>query len=192
MTEHKVEEPPSFALDRGLVALCQVAAYYHVAADPLQLRHQLALSGRAAQSDDVVRAAKLLQLKARILHAPSERRLKQIPLPALVKLRDAGFALVAARSDDGEMRLVDPLTRLSRVLTYAELAAEWSGEVVLIARGHGVGVDPKRFGLNWFMPSLWRYRHPLAQVLLASLFVQLFALIMPLFFQIVVDKVLVH
>jgi len=57
---------------------------------------------------------------------------------------------------------------------------------------HGVGVDPSAFGLNWFMPSLWRYRHPLAQVLLASLFVQLFALIMPLFFQIVVDKVLVH
>ena len=46
--------------------------------------------------------------------------------------------------------------------------------------------------MSWFLPSIWRYRRPLGHVLLASLFVQLFALITPLFFQIVVDKVLVH
>jgi subfamily B ATP-binding cassette protein HlyB/CyaB len=39
---------------------------------------------------------------------------------------------------------------------------------------------------------LWRYRQPLAHVLTASLFVQIFALVTPLFFQVVVDKVLTH
>ena len=37
-----------------------------------------------------------------------------------------------------------------------------------------------------------RYRRSLAHVLVASLFVQLFALATPIFFQLVVDKVLVH
>lgn len=37
-----------------------------------------------------------------------------------------------------------------------------------------------------------RYRRPLAQVIVASLFLQLFALVSPLFFQLIVDKVLVH
>ncbi|MGU3541296.1 ABC transporter transmembrane domain-containing protein, partial [Methylobacterium sp. A54F] len=48
------------------------------------------------------------------------------------------------------------------------------------------------FGLTWFVPSIWRYRMPLGTVLLASLFVQLCALVTPMFFQIVIDKVLAH
>ena len=48
------------------------------------------------------------------------------------------------------------------------------------------------FGLAWFLPSILRYRKALAQVLVASLFIQLCGLITPLFFQITVDKVLVH
>ena len=61
----------------------------------------------------------------------------------------------------------------------------------LWSRRSAAGVVPElRF--RWFLPSIWRYRKPLAHVLLASLFVQIFALVTPLFFQIVVDKVLVH
>lgn len=41
-------------------------------------------------------------------------------------------------------------------------------------------VDPATFGFRRFLPSLWRYRSPPAHVLIASLFVQLFALITPL------------
>src|SRR6202789_3722128 len=37
-----------------------------------------------------------------------------------------------------------------------------------------------------------KYRRLLAEVLIASFFLQLFALVSPLFFQVVVDKVLVH
>ena len=53
-------------------------------------------------------------------------------------------------------------------------------------------VDRNTFGFRWFWPSILRYRRPLAHVLVASLFVQLFALATPIFFQLVVDKVLVH
>ena len=182
----------SVAADRGLIGLCQIAAYYRLSADATQLHHDLALAGRFAQSADLVRAANRLQLKARILLAPSERRLNSAPLPALVNLAPLGFALLVAPSQEGRLRLIDPVTRFERSLSYAELTAEWSGEIILLTRRAGVGIDPKSFGLTWFLPSLWRYRHPLAHVLLASLFIQIFALVTPLFFQIVVDKVLAH
>ena len=70
MSELKPEESFASPLDRGLLALCQIAAYYRVASDPAQLQHQLGLLGRAAQSEDIARGAKLLQLKARVLTAP--------------------------------------------------------------------------------------------------------------------------
>ena len=64
--------------------------------------------------------------------------------------------------------------------------------ILVTRRWGGAGIDPALFGFRWFLPSIWRYRVPLAHVLVASLFVQLFALVTPLFFQIVIDKVLVH
>ena len=190
MTELKTESPGQ-AVDQGLLALCQVAGFYRVGADASQLAHKLALHGRTAQSEDLVRAAKLLHLKARILHAPSEQRLKTVPTPALVKLK-GGFVILGGRNADGKLPLLHVATRVVRALSYEELVAEWDGEVVLVTRRAGVGIDPRQFGFRWFLPSIWRYRRPLAHVLLASLFVQVFALINPLFFQIVVDKVLVH
>jgi ATP-binding cassette subfamily B protein len=50
----------------------------------------------------------------------------------------------------------------------------------------------ERFGLSWFIPSLFRYRKVLTEVLIASFFVQLFGLANPLMIQIIIDKVIVQ
>ena len=50
----------------------------------------------------------------------------------------------------------------------------------------------RAFDITWFIPSLVKYRHLLRDVLIASFFIQVLALISPIFFQIVIDKVLVH
>jgi ATP-binding cassette subfamily B protein len=46
--------------------------------------------------------------------------------------------------------------------------------------------------LNWFIPSLIRYRKVLTEVLIASFFVQLFGLANPLMIQLIIDKVIVQ
>ena len=63
----EAEAPPSQPLDGGVAALSLIAGYYRIAADPAQLRHQLALTGRLAGAEDLVRAANLLALKSRIV-----------------------------------------------------------------------------------------------------------------------------
>ena len=193
MNELKPQQwPANVSIDEGLIAICQVAAYYRIAADPGQLRHELALADRVPENGDLVRAAHLLRLNARILRNPSEQRLKAVPTPAIIVMKDQRFALLGAPDSEGRLRLIDPLTRVIRMLSFAELSQEWDSAVILISRRVGVGIDPRTFGFHWFLPSLWRYRRPLSYVLVASLFIQLFALVTPLFFQIVVDKVLVH
>ena len=52
---------PAQLLDSGLCGLSLVAGYYRIAGDPAQLRHQLALTGRSAQAEDIVRGANILQ-----------------------------------------------------------------------------------------------------------------------------------
>jgi ATP-binding cassette, subfamily B, bacterial HlyB/CyaB len=61
-----------------------------------------------------------------------------------------------------------------------------------MARRAGLADVAHRFGIGWFMGAIHKYRRLLGEVLAASFFLQLFGLISPLFFQVVIDKVLVH
>jgi ATP-binding cassette, subfamily B, bacterial HlyB/CyaB len=192
------KEPDALAssaqvLDGGLAALALIAGYYRVAADPGQLRHQLALTGRLAAAEDLVRAANLLQLKSRIISGVNAKRLGAIPYPTIIGLKDGGFAVLGVAADKSRVRVIDPLTHSAKEIPLDQAETLSSGSAVLVTRRlGGAGSDPNTFGFRWFWPSILRYRRPLAHVLVASLFVQLFALATPIFFQLVVDKVLVH
>jgi subfamily B ATP-binding cassette protein HlyB/CyaB len=179
--------------DSGLEALALVAGYYRIPADPGQLAHRLALAGRAAGGDDLLRAAGLLGLKARRLERLDAARLAKLPLPAIVGSAEGGFAILSRGAGKDVLRYVDLRRRVAREGSADEILALTDASAILLARRlGGPGVDPETFGFAWFLPSLARYRRPLAQVLVASLFLQLFALATPIFFQLVVDKVLVH
>ena len=195
MSEATLEAPlvPSPKGDPGLRALCGIAAYYRIAADPVHLQRDMALAGREADASALIRAAGLIGLKARRVRRTSEKQLVTTPTPAIGRLREGGFVVYGGRLPDGRLRVVDPVTSIDRALSPDAFLAEVEPELILVGRKlGGTGHDPKTFGFRWFLPSIWRYRKPLAHVLLASLFVQVFALVTPLFFQVVVDKVLSH
>jgi subfamily B ATP-binding cassette protein HlyB/CyaB len=146
-----------------------------------------------AAAEDLVRAANLLQLKSRIIRGANAKRLGAMPCPAIIELKDGGFAVLGIAADKGKVRLIDPLTRSAKEIPLDEAETLCSGSAILVTRRlGGAGTDPNTFGFRWFWPSILRYRRPLAHVLVASLFVQIFALATPIFFQLVVDKVLVH
>jgi subfamily B ATP-binding cassette protein HlyB/CyaB len=181
------------ATHTGLRGLCGIAAYYRIAADPAHLAKELALSEDEASESDIVRAAKMVGLKARILQNPSPERLTAAPIPALLRLKAGGYCIFGGVTPSGAYRVVSPVTRAASELSLEELQAEIEPVLILVARHfNGAGSDPRSFGFKWFAPSLWRYRKPLAHVLIASFFVQIFALVSPLFFQVVIDKVLTH
>ena len=180
-------------LDPGLRALCGIAAYYRIGADPLQLARELALGNRASDEFDLIRAAQLIGMRARLVAGADVERMGRMPTPAIVRLKSGALTVFGGRGPSGLCRLVDPITHAASELPLEELARETGGQALLIARRvGGAGVNPKTFGMRWFLPTLWRYRRPLGHVLAASLFVQIFALTGPLIFQVIVDKVLTH
>ena len=187
-------EPPPSAFDgSALISLCAIAAYFRIGADPDNLHKELALGQRSPDAKDIVRAANLVGLKARIVEAVDEARLARAPVPAIVRLKAGGFCIFSGKTPAGLWRIVDPATRAMREMAFEDLWASIEPGMILVARRlAGAGADPKTFGFRWFLPSLWRYRRPLTHVLLASFFVQIFALVTPLFFQVVIDKVLTH
>jgi len=69
---------PAPPIDCGLMALSVVAGHYRIAADPVQLAHELGLGQRAAGCNEIVRAALRLGLKARQVRKVSLKRLASI------------------------------------------------------------------------------------------------------------------
>ncbi len=180
-------------VDPGLAALTLVASHFRIAADPYQLAHELGLGARMAAPPEIVRAALQVGLKSKLARKQSVARLASVPMPAILPLKDGTFVILVARHPDGRLRLVEPVSQVAREGTTEAFEQIWSGDIVLVTRrAGGPGIDPKTFGFQWFVPSLWRYRKPFIHVLAASLFIQIFALATPLFFQIVIDKVLLH
>lgn len=193
MSSDQVDVQGNGLADAALRALCSIASFYQIQSNPLTLARELALGDRKAEAEDIIRAAHLIGLKARIVKVSRISRLASIPTPALVSLKSSGFSLLGGRNRSGIHRVLDFKTGTPNDLTLEELFTAIDTEVILVQRRfRGAGVTPTAFGFRWFLPSIWRYRRPIIHVLLASLFVQLFALVTPLFFQVVVDKVLVH
>ncbi len=177
----------------ALQALAVIARLHHVAADPAALLHQLGKSASEALSrDDLLLCAKQLGLKAKASRSSIER-LALTPLPALALMRDGTVAVLA--QCDGQRVLLQTFTQAESRPTIEPLEAfaeQWSGELILITSRASLAGELAKFDFSWFIPSVVKHRKLLGEVLVVSLFLQLFALVSPLFFQVVMDKVLVH
>jgi membrane fusion protein, hemolysin D len=131
------------ALDSGLLALCGVAAYFHVVADPAGLRRDLGLVDRKAEESDLLRAAQSIGLEARILDSVDAARLEEAPSPAIARLRNGKFVVFGGRLHDAKYRIVDLETRESRDLSVEEYFSIAEPRLVVVVRASGVGIDPR-------------------------------------------------
>jgi len=174
--------------DPGLESLVTLLQFQGVAADREQIKHRLGTTKIGAP--EMLRCAKDLGLKARAYRSDWSR-LAKTPLPAIAALRDGGFMVIAKAGED-KVLVQSPHTARPVLMTQAELLALWDGELILMTRRAGLSEMTRRFDITWFMGAIHKYRHLLGEVLVASFFLQMFALVSPLFFQVVIDKVLVH
>jgi subfamily B ATP-binding cassette protein HlyB/CyaB len=140
-------------------------------------------------ADDVVRCARHHGLKARTSRT-SVARLEQTPLPAVAWDRNGTIRLILKVADDRVLIQAGYPGR-PEIISKAELQSGWSGRLVLMTKRASLSDLGRRFDIGWFLGAMHKYRWILGQVLVASLFLQIFALVTPLFFQVVVDKVLV-
>ena len=141
-------------------------------------------------ADDIVRLARQQDLKARRT-ASSYDRLPAAPLPALARGHDGSF-FILGRCNEDKVLVHRGTGGAAEVMDRAAFESIWDGTLIFITRRATLTDFGRQFGISWFMRAIYKYRNLLSQVLLASFFLQIFALISPLFFQVVVDKVLVH
>jgi subfamily B ATP-binding cassette protein HlyB/CyaB len=190
------------AADSGLWALCTVAHVHGVGADESRLRHEHGpaldhcVAAGGSLTPVLLTAAGEIGLSAKAVRQDASR-LDRAPLPAIARSRDGRYFIVAqyrqaATSSGFAVLLIQHAGEPPREVALPEFLADWCGELILCTSRATYAAEVARFDFTWFIPAIVRYRHVLGEVVLISLVLQVIALATPLFFQVVMDKVLVN
>ena len=167
-----------------------LARFFGLPVDADQLQHEFGQAGKPFGESEILLTARHLGLKASASDSDWPR-LSVIALPAIAVQKDGRYVLLA-RADNEKVLVQDPGEPKPLILPRQVFEEAWSGRLILFTKRAYLRPEDRKFDFTWFIPAIVKYRKLLGEVLLASFFIQLFALLTPLFFQVVIDKVLVH
>ena len=184
----------------ALDCLARVANHHGVDLPVERLRHVYAVDGTPPSVDLLLRMAKEAGLRAQatqldwgVLFRMGEA------YPVLLRLSNGNWVVVlrAAERSDGAAAVVvfDPLAERQDeplIVDQDQFCARWQGDAILIKRENLSSEGRKKFGIRWFVPELLRQRRLFADVAICALLLYALGLALPIFFQLVIDKVLVH
>ncbi len=178
----------------ALACFVLLAKFLGMPAEPAQIHHDRGKGDEPYSFGDLARIAKKLELIARIKKCPFEE-LPKMPLPCLMGLKDGNTVLFLKAEENADL----PRYLVQRhdgvrpeIWSGEEMTGRFSGELLLMTSREKIAGEKRAFDISWFIPALVKYRSALRDVLIGSFFLQLVGLVSPIFFQLVIDKVLVN
>ncbi|HAS6077390.1 TPA: type I secretion system permease/ATPase [Vibrio vulnificus] len=171
----------------GIEAVVYAGQQFHKKSSSSQLKHALGVSHAHLSDMEMREAADYLGLKSQVttLHTQA---LDTLPLPALIE-NNHGWQVITQVSD-GHWRFYDPSTQQLQTQPVSSNPSQRKHKVMLLA-DEQLSSKEVKFGLSWFAPSILRQKSQLRDVFLYAIALQVFALVSPMLFENVIDKVLV-
>lgn len=132
--------------------------------------------------------AELMGLNAQLITIPATA-ITKLQAPAMIRWQDS-FAIIYEIS---EQKLVLGVPSVGIVQQKPTIFIEnWGDEGQVLLLKPTKHTQLEKFNLRWFIPSLFKYRKVLTEVLVASFCVQIFSLANPLVIQLIIDKVIIQ
>lgn len=186
----------------SLVCLSLVARHHGIDVSSDRLIHDYSLENEEPTLRRFLRIIKDTGLKARYTSI-TWRQLHKVEqaFPVIARLRNENYViLVGVRKQELDGKVFDQVAVFDPMadqqgfiyLSKEDFEKSWKGEVILAKRSFKLLDSNQPFSLKWFLPEMFRQRTAFIDVAVAALFIHLIALVVPLYFQIVIDKVLVN
>lgn len=174
----------------ALVALEVVGQLNKTAIDSKAIIKRHALTNDEPSQKQLMRIAKEEGFKVK-LKSLSKEHLEKYPMP-MIALLDSGKYVSVLKYDveKSQVLLYDKEHNQPYSISYEELEKICSNELIILT--HKILNDQIKFGFKWFYNQIMNYKKIVGEILLASFVIQLFGLVVPLFTQVILDKVLVH
>jgi ATP-binding cassette subfamily B protein len=183
----------------GLACLGAIARFHGLEfSDAYLLQIAAPRANAPLTAGNLVQVARKIGLTAKSVRF-SFRRLGGLfqTLPAILMLRSGEAVILSGfRQEPKKIEVVvrDVLSpdQGFQFWDRARLGEAWNGEVILLKRKYGLADAAQPFSLKWFIPEFLRHRRAFGDVITAALALHVLALAMPIFFQLMIDRVVVH
>lgn len=178
--------------------LAAVAQHHRLPINPERLIEDYALVGEEPSVATVLRIAADIGLKARVDKLSWDSLLAQGGVfPVIARMGDGNCVIVMAATpnEGGQVAILNPLAdNPTAVLMVGQekFCAQWQGEVFFMKRIFATAEAGQPFGFRWFIPEILKQKTAFRDIALAAMAMHILALASPMFFQLVIDKVLVH
>ena len=186
----------------GLFALTAIGRHHNVPMDIRRLLHDYAAGEQEVSVPQLLEIAGDYQLKAKKVRLRWKDFAGMGQAFPLIDLKKDGTRRVICgmrrREEGDDLAVVDPAWQAEHpgqqfnFMAQKEFEETSSGSGILLKRVYKLADEDQPFGLRWFIPEFLKLKGIFGQIALAVLMINAIALITPLFFQIVVDKVLVN
>jgi subfamily B ATP-binding cassette protein HlyB/CyaB len=178
--------------------LAAVAQHHRLPINPERLIEDYALVGEEPSVATVLRIAADIGLKARAEKLGWDSLLAQNGVfPVIARMEDGNCVIVMAATpnEGGQVAILNPLAdnpTAVLMLGQEKFCTQWKGEVFFMKRIFAATEASQPFGFRWFLPEILKQKTALRDIALAAMAMHLLGMASPMFFQLVIDKVLVH
>ncbi|NVO06674.1 MAG: peptidase domain-containing ABC transporter [Rhodoferax sp.] len=180
--------------------LTAIAQHHGLQANPERLIEEYALGDEELRPALLLRMAANLGLKGKMTKLTWKGLFAQEGVFPFIGMLKTGHAVIivgvvqGGDGGEGQVAVLNPQMPEARVhnLDRATFTDIWAGNVVLLKRSHGFS-DPKQpFSLRWFIPEILKQKAAFRDVAIAAVALSALGMASPIFFQLVIDKVLTH
>lgn len=180
----------SEAAECGLACLAMTAAFHGLSIDLPSLRRRFSVSTQGMTLAQLMQCATRLELQGRPLRVELEA-LDQLKLPAILHWDFNHFVVLTNVSGRG-LVLHDP-ARGKVEMTHAEASRHFTGVALELtpAQQFTPGIQKQKVSLRQLLGHLQGLGSTIGQILLLALVLELFALLLPWFAQLVLDDAVV-
>ncbi len=181
----------------SIQCLTAIAQHHGLQINPERLINEYALGAQEPGTLVLLRMAADIGLKAKVEQLSWKGLLAQGGVFPLIACMNDGTAMIVVgmRADaGGRIALLDPSAAQAVVVLEDETSfcARWAGQVILVKREHKITDPDQRFGFTWFIPEILKQKAAFRDIFIAALAMHFLSLASPIFFQLVIDKVLTH
>lgn len=179
------------ASQTALWCLVKLSAFHQRSVDPDQLVRSLGFEHRVIGIPELLIACGEIGLKSKSVMM-DWTDLSRLVLPAMAELSSGEFVIIGKMTPDGRLPVTSMGSQKPSLFDQAQWENIASGQILLIKERLSASNPNRTFGLSWFIPVFKKYRKELIEVLVAAFLFQLLGVGVPLFVQVIIDKVFVY
>ena len=192
-----MDEPKNYSVVQCLTAIAQ---HHGLQVNPERLIEEYALPNEEPRPALVIRMAAGIGLKGKLSKLTWKGLFAQEGVFPFIGLLKDGKAVIVVGvragggGAEGEVAVLNPLIPKAAIhyLDRDLFCENWAGNVIFLKRSHALS-DPKQpFSFRWFIPEILKQKAAFRDIAIAAVALSILGMASPIFFQLVIDKVLVH